>query len=476
MRLPLPAPVSLVALVLIGASVYVGPGCKGEPEPAPADAREDKPLKLQAPGMRPAGTLPFDLGGGMFEGSDLAARVSFGTLIESVLRKSGYQGDLHFDPTAFVLYVGPGGAHAVPLHETFEALQRPQPDLERKQLVVDLANRILAIEAGAAVPLRFEEAAPALRLAVRDRLFRERMALSGAQAGGRPSDPVHIALSPYLDALLVVDRPSHLAYVQTQDVAAWGVPLDAALERARANTRELELPMFTRPGPGVSATKPGDPFASSMLLFPDRLQGIEREGALVVVMASPEAVLFAGDADGAALDKMAEATAEFVKQNPRAGVVYPHRLEGDTWIPYVPEDGRPGALSLANLARTSLATAYFQVDAELTPLLQTRDPGRVVVDLTVREEEGGRLTTAAFSPMTQGTLVPEGDFVVFVTRTSEGEVRPVGSARWADAIAVPGLLGPPLYFPPYRTLLRAPTPEEMAAFGNPLRNDGSAAP
>lgn len=362
------------------------------------------------------------------------------------LAEMGWPHPVAYDADAFVLDLG-GEAGEVSLGAIFQDWSR----YPRREQAAAL-DQALAFVFDLEPPPGFDEARPLLVPTVRGRAVTEAML---CEPSDDPQKTVGDAWRPFGEHLAIgvaVDRPNSLLFVNASVLQDWGCSFDQALEIALANLRGREPPVFERHELGFHVSDAKDFNAIARLLTPEVFASIPLRGAPVVVAASRECLMLAGEEDTAAIECMARFTPQFLDRHPRPISFAPMILQEGEWRPYNPPPGLPGAQALHRLQK---AHDYEQqLPLILGRLVREGRPEAVGQFLLLPTEDGARSVTLWIEP---SCLLPRADMIVLRTGKGATLVR-----AWEDVeAACGGLPLEPKTASPYHVVTACPDAQAM---------------
>ena len=227
---------------------------------------------------------------------------------------------------------------------------------------------------------------------------------------------------------LVVDRPKSMAYVNADNLNAWGVTLDQALDDALHNLRALpEHGGWTEIFPGLWQGDWGDTYESSRILLPDLIYrlGINDPVAMVPFR---DVLLVTSRSNAGAVQHIVDLAAGSLDNNTRWVSFELLLLNGNSWERHVPVDHQ--AL-LQDLSRRNIADAYAAQKQILDAHFNDRAIDIFVAthQLVQRDGEG----MSSYTVWSEGVdiLLPEADRVALV-RPDNKESDPL-MVPWAMA-------------------------------------------
>jgi hypothetical protein len=282
-----------------------------------------------------------------------------------------------------------------------------------------------------------------------------RPVLRGAMFG-RSNDPGRPAVlrrpaQPYLDELVVVDRPASMSYVTAAMTATWGVRDEDVFAAARVNlTAGAEL-LDAEPTDGpvlLRFVDDGDAYWPSHLLLDGWLAGLaERVGGPPVAFVPDVNTLLVTAVDPDALTPLLELVADEYLEAPRglSPVAYTVDAVGRV-VPYGPPAGHPVAEPVERAERL-LAVREYAAQREL---LDEADVPEYPANLELYSRDDGTVFTVAAWAAARPTLLPRADYVGLVV---EGADQPY-FLPWST-IAGEGLLAEVVEYRPvrYRTVV-----------------------
>jgi hypothetical protein len=264
-------------------------------------------------------------------------------------------------------------------------------------------------------PADWDAVRPLLRPVLRGAMF------------GRTSDATRPTVlrrpaQPYLDELVVVDRPTSMSYVTVTMTATWGVGDEEVFAVARANLAAAgELP-DADPADGpvlLRFVDDGDAYWPSHLLLDGWLAGLgDRVGGLPVAFVPDVNTLLVTAAAPEAMESLLELVAEEYLEAPRRLSPVGYTVDGvGRVVPYAAPIGHPSAVLLGRAERL-LATREYAAQREL---LDESPVPEYVANLELYARDDGSVFTVTAWAVALPTLLPRGDFVGIVI---EGEEEP----------------------------------------------------
>jgi hypothetical protein len=290
-----------------------------------------------------------------------------------------------------------------------------------------------------------------------------RPVLRGAMFGrsndlGRPA-VLRRPAQPYLDELVVVDRPTSMSYVTAAMTTNWGVGDEEVFAAARANlTAGGELPE-SEPAEGpvlLRFVDDGDAYWPSHLLLDGWLAGLAgRVGGPPVAFVPDVNTLLVTAVDPDGLAPLLELVADEYLEAPRrlSPVGYTVDSVGRV-VPYAAPSGHPVGALLARAERL-LATREYAAQSEL---LSEAGLPETAAGLELFARDDTTVFTVAVWTVTAPTLLPRADFVGLVVEGADPFFVP-----WASVVE-DGMAAEAVEYRPvrYRTASE-PDPQMVAA-------------
>lgn len=322
------------------------------------------------------------------------------------MRAQGAAG-ARFDPDRFAVAYQRDAAPAQPvwmyLSTLFAECERePESRVER------IRRYVASLLSAQKPPADWASVRPLLRPVLRGSMFGRGGELVRPTVLRRPAQP-------FLDELVVIDRPTSMSYVTSAMTAIWGVGDEEVFGAARAN-----LAATAGPGPGQPADGPvllrfvddGDAYWPSHLLLDGWLASLaERVGGPPVAFVPDVNTLLVTGADPDGLPALLRLVIEEYLRAPRrlSPVGYTVDTAGRV-VPYTPPSRHPVA-ALAGRAERLLATQEYGAQRDLFD--QERVP-EYVADLDLYARDDATVFTVTVWPLTLPALLPRADFVALV--------------------------------------------------------------
>lgn len=315
---------------------------------------------------------------------DSFRRRQFARMLIARLRQAGETRPIRYDPGQFSLSPGDGSVSFLANH--YQACQQQEAQESVIQAFVRMWSTV-----GQELPERFEDLHPDLLPVVRLRSHFELLSLRGKVTGEQFADVPRQIVGEHLAVALVYDRPESMQTITQDDLARWGVTFYEALEAAQRNLAGLKYAMGGLKGGGhhVYTSLTTDAYGSSRLLRLDLIRQLEVLGDPVAMVPARDSLLVTGTDDVDGLGVMAQ-FAEEARQQPRplSGSIF--RLQGDEWVPWLPERDHPRYQKFRTFQIQDLANEY----AQQAELLRRLHEGMFVARFTgMRNKESGEITS-----------------------------------------------------------------------------------
>jgi hypothetical protein len=314
------------------------------------------------------------------------------------------------------------------------------------------------------VPEKFEDVHPDLLPVVRGRRYYEVMRLQLRADGMPDAGCPYRTIAEHLAVGLGYDLPESIIQVREDNLTRWGVTFEQALQAACDNLRIISQEPLAEVGPGVWRSPWRDNHDAARLVLLDYLRRHEVRGDPVVVLPNRDTLLLAGSADDDALVRMGRLTEEAVEQSRFvSGVAV--RLEGDAWVPYLPEPGHPAHELFRGNATRSMARDYAtQKDALETLYEKTEEDVFVATCSVMVKKETGEVRSYGVWSEGVDSLLPRTDIVALFRPTDEDKGEVIGLIPWEKVWEIAGHLLERVDIYPERYRARQfPNEEQLAA-------------
>ena len=250
--------------------------------------------------------------------------------------------------------------------------------------------------------------------------------------------------------------------IGNDDLKRWRVTFYEALEAARENLTKLPSRFIgPKEGEGVYLSATNDNYDASRLLLLDMIRGFQVKGEYVAMAPNRDTLIVTGSKDELGLKGMA-ALAKDALQKPRPMSGLALRLEGDEWLPWMPDRSHPAYQDYRTLQIGTYAQNYGEQKHLLDKLYEkTKEDVFVASFSAVQNSETGDIVSYCLWSKGCHALLPQTDRLVFFEEGRE----PVATA-WANAAAVVGdLMKPVGMFPERYRVMEYPTDDQLKTMG-----------
>ena len=258
---------------------------------------------------------------------------------------------------------------------------------------------------------------------------------------------------------LVYDLPQAMRPITQENLDGWGVTFYEAMEAAHHNLTQLQHAFIgPKEGEGVYLCAANDGYASSRLLLLDVIRQLRVAGDPVAMVANPETLIVTGSEDLDGLKGMLRLAMNSLQQpRPISGMAV--RLDGDEWVPWLPDPSHPLFNEFRGLQLQSLGRDYAQQKEVLDG---TTDKDTFVASFSiVQHPETKRFMTYCIWPKGGLTFLPRTDRIAFMQEGKD----PV-MADWNRVVEVMCDSVTPMDIYPQRFRVSGfPTEEQLAAMG-----------
>jgi hypothetical protein len=370
------------------------------------------------------------------------ARDDFVAEVLAEMRAQGAAG-ARFDPDRFAVAYQRDVASAQPVW-MYLATLFAECEREPGSRVERIRRYVTTLLGAQEPPADWASVRPLLRPVLRGAMF------GRSAEAGRPT-VLRRPAQPFLDELVVIDRPTSMSYVTTAMMATWGAGDEDVFGSARANLAGPAAPSTAVELAGEPAEGPvllrfvddGDAYWPSHLLLDGWLAGLAaRVGGPPVAFVPDANTLLVTAAAPDGLPPLLQLVIDEYLEAPRRLSPMGYTVDGaGRVVPYAPPRGHP-AEALSGRAERLLASREYAAQRELFD--QAPVPEYVAnVDLYVRDD--GTVFTVTAWAVAIASLLPRTDFVGLV---AEAGAEPF-FVPWS-AVADAGLLAEAVEYRPVR--------------------------
>jgi hypothetical protein len=388
----------------------------------------------------------------------------FARLMADTIRAAGETAPVRYDAEQFQLVAEREGSHLFNLANAYREYCAAPP--ERRPDVLRRFSRSWFVHRRE-FPATLQDACPDLLPSIRSRAYFELGRLHiQVQGMGSPDWPYQ-PLAEHLGISLVYDLPDSIIQLQQHHLNDWKASFENALDVALHDLDEISRQDFVAAGAGVWRSPWRDNHDAARLLLPDRLRPHDVRGDPVAMVPNRDTLLLTGSDDEAGLVRLAKLAEEALAQpRPISGVAV--RLDGDTWLPFLPEAGHPAHDAL-RLLRVQSHGADYGEQGELLRTLHEKTGEDIFIAAfsAVRLKDSGRVQSYSVWSAGVDTLLPRTDEVFFFRPHEDGKNGDIiGTAPWERVHEVAGDLMEPQGMYPERYRVRTfPSGQQLAAIG-----------
>jgi hypothetical protein len=385
----------------------------------------------------------------------------FAQMVMASIQAQGERRLLSYVPDQFALILSGGDANVLHLQNGFEEYYAA-PRRHRKAVVERWARVWFASQM--TLPKTFDEAKPNLLPRIRERAYYELLQLRTKLGGQKAPDAPFLPVAGHLAVGLALDLEESIVEGARSQLDEWHVTLEEALKVARDNLWKRSNEDFESPAPGVYVSPWQDNHDCSRLYLHDLIWQLEVKGQHIAMVPNRDTLIVTGSGDENGLETMAE-LAEEAWERPRFMTGVAVRLDGSTWVDFLPPAGHPHHKLFRSLELRSLARDSNEQKMILDEHHQKSGQDLFVALFDVMENKTtGELSSFCVWSKTVASLLPKTERIAFFDPALPKNNQVLGVAAWDRVVAVAGdLLKPQGLFPERYRVDSSPTPEQLAA-------------
>jgi len=391
----------------------------------------------------------------LFGGSD---KDRFARELASAIRRAGEKTAVRYESGEFRLRGGAQGGHIMNLHNAYAEYQAA-PAGQRAAVVQRFARNWF--NAQKEVPADFADVRPDLLPVVRSRSEFEMTILALRTNGAAEVDWPYRVVAGHLGLGVAYDLPDSMTFVQQHQLKEWRVTFDEALEVAYDNLLARTDRDFEQPVPGVWLSPFHDNYDASRLALCDVLQQYEVRGDLVAAVPNRDVLVLTGSEDESGLRFLADLVEEQMEK-PRPLSGFPVRLDGQTWLPFLPDPNSPLYGRFRLMQVRSIGSDYADQAGGLNRLHEKSGEDIFVASYKAVQRDGKIMSYCVWSEGADA-LLPRTDEVYFFQPRGDNDGEVVAVVPWDQMTAVVGnLLEDGRLYPARYRVRRFPNAEQLA--------------
>ena len=405
-----------------------------------------------------------------FFGPKPPGKDKFARMMMDGIQRAGEKAKIVYDPEQFRLFREGEEGTRLFLGNIYEEY-RAAPNDDRATLLQNFTRSWFT--ADRELPEEFEDVKPDLLPVVRARVYYDNVRLQmqiesrSMQIESRSdADWPQQIIGEHLCVALVYDLPEAMLAINYDDLEGWGLTLYEALEVATENLRQLPH-KFIGPaeGKGVYLSNTNDNYDASRLLLLDTIRQFQVKGDHIALVPNRDTLIVTGSEDLQCLRGMI-ALAKDALPKPRLISGLAFRLDGDAWVPWMPDGENPLYADFRMLQVHSFGQDYSEQKGLLDKLHEKMGEDVFVATYSiVQNEKTGVVSTYALWVADITSWLPRAEMIAFM-RKPDDEPR---MYNWERVVQVAGHMMEPMdMYPPRFKVSEFPTDEEFAAMGEPF--------
>ena len=385
----------------------------------------------------------------------LPTRDEFAKLVMDRIRQAGEMGKIIYDAEEFSLY-REGETLRMSLHNTYGEYCFYDADQREYKLKGAIRLWFRARSGRSKPPKDFADAKPDLLPIIRARDYFQNNSLDRPSEYGAPPIIPHDVLGEHFGIGLVYDQPESMGTISQSTLDSWRVSFRDAMQIAIGNLAAVPARFDSRGGVYWFTTS--DTYDPSRLLLTKLLRQFNVRGNPIVMIPSRSGVVVAGSKDVGALLQMSQMAAA-AWEWPRRISGTALRLDGDEWVPWLPNISHPAFADFQKLHYQSLASSYLAQESLLEKLHKKQGLSIFVAKFRIQQAPNGIYKSLCLWLTGFDQLLPKTDFVGF--EPIDGCLRTV---EWQKVMEVAGdLIEAVDIFPPLFRVREFPSEKQLAA-------------
>jgi hypothetical protein len=389
------------------------------------------------------------------------SRDRFARRLIKALQHAGEKNPINYDPEKYRLQVGGESENLMNLSNIYE--EWCAASASQRQTIFNNAVRTW-FSHRRELPQSFEDVQHDVLPGVRSRMLFELTGMRMKVQGKEKFDWPYRPLGDWLGAGLVYDLPESMMQVQQHTLDGWQTTFDEAFEVACNNLREVSKNPMERLAAGVWSSPWRDNYDASRMLLTDFLRNHDLRGDPVVMVPNRDTLLLAGSDDADGLGRLV-AAAEKAFDHPRSISGIAFHLEGEDWLPFLPDPDHP-QFSKFKLLWVKTAGSDYGDQAEVLNALHEKTNRDIYVAKfsAVQKPETGEVRSYCVWSEGVVSFLPETDDIFFFRPKTDDDGDIVARAPWERVREIAGDLMKPVGIYPERYLVDDfPSEPQLAA-------------
>lgn len=339
------------------------------------------------------------------------------------LRKAGEQRPIDYDSEDFLLKCGDATLF---LGNAFAEYEKADEEGQAGVL-----HRFVQswISAQNEMPEEFGDAKHDVLPALRSLAYLEASQMS---AMGMPKDSQVVipreVIADRLGLALVYDLPHSLRTISQDDLDDWGVTFYEAMEIAKQNLAEIEVPAYAQIGEGTYMIETCDSYDASRMILLDRMK-LEVKGNRVAMVPVRDCLIVTGDEDTEGLQALLQLGRAKLEDGARPISLEPFVFKDGDWYPLELNSDHP---AYEQLVTAQLGWRKFEYDEQAAALNRVYEAQCVdlfVANFTPVQSEASGFSSYCVWSQDVASLLPKTDKIAFyVPQRKEGEM--LGLVPW----------------------------------------------
>jgi hypothetical protein len=391
------------------------------------------------------------------------SRDAFAKLLMGEIRAAGQGQSMSYDAEAYCLRFD-GANDFLNLSNAYLAYSRAAR--RDRSAVLRQYAALRAVPQGQDVSL--DEAKANLLPRVQSRFYHQVIRHTFSKLERKPgAEPDEIPTQPFAGELaldLIYDLPQSVQSVSKKSLQKWGLSFEDGLAIAKENLWRRSNEQWQQVAKGLYLSPWRDTHDVARIYLHDLIWQLPVEGEHVAIAPNRVTLIVTGSEDERGLlaaAQLAEKAFEFDRIV--SGITF--KLQGNRWIPWLPDGAHPAYWPLKKLGLRIRAMDYAEQKKMLDADNEKAGIDQFIPKFGIRQrEDGSWFTLATWTDGVDDALLPEAEWIALSRFISEAEgAKVLGFVEFSELKAIAGeLMAATEHYPPRYHTRAFPSAEQLA--------------